>query len=134
MRHFEVKMVADGRLVMNAFKQFEPDICILDIMLPNIDGYTLGREIRLQTPTLPIIFLTAKADIQDKLQGLKLGADDYITKPFDLEELLLRIQNIIKRNTKGTQPSSIFKLNTCEINFDTFDKFLACIFVFFSYN
>ncbi len=102
MRHFEVKMVADGRLVMNAFKQFEPDICILDIMLPNIDGYTLGREIRLQTPTLPIIFLTAKTQTEDVIKGFESGGNDYIRKPFSMEELIVRIQNLLKFSHKPT--------------------------------
>ena len=102
MRHFEVKMVVDGRLVMNAFKQFEPDICILDIMLPNIDGYTLGREIRLQTPTLPIIFLTAKTQTEDVIKGFESGGNDYIRKPFSMEELIVRIQNLLKFSHKPT--------------------------------
>jgi DNA-binding response OmpR family regulator len=104
-RGFEVKMVADGKLVMNAFKQFEPDICVLDIMLPNVDGYTLGRDIRQLSPTLPIIFLTAKTQTEDVLKGFESGGNDYMRKPFSIEELIVRIQNLLSFNHK-TIPSN----------------------------
>ncbi len=100
-RGFEVKMVADGKLVINAFKQFEPDICVLDIMLPNIDGYTLGREIRQHSPTLPIIFLTAKTQTEDVLKGFESGGNDYIRKPFSMEELIVRVQNLLNFSHKA---------------------------------
>lgn len=104
-RGFEVKMVADGKLVMNAFKQFEPDICVLDIMLPNVDGYTLGREIRQHAPTLPIIFLTAKTQTEDVLKGFESGGNDYVRKPFSMEELIVRVQNLLNFSLK-TPPTN----------------------------
>lgn len=90
---FEVKLVADGALVMNAFNDFTPDICILDIMLPNVDGLSLGKQIRNRYPALPIIFLTAKIGTDDLVKGFESGGTDYIKKPFSVKELIVRIQN-----------------------------------------
>ncbi len=100
-REFEVKMVADGRHVMGAFHAFLPHICVLDIMLPNVDCYTLGRDIRRLAPTLPIIFLTAKTQTEDVLKGFEAGGNDYIRKPFSMEELITRIQNLLKISSKA---------------------------------
>ncbi|CAM3572497.1 response regulator transcription factor [Sphingobacterium prati] len=83
------------------------DLIILDVMLPQVSGFTLAKEISALFPLLPFIFLTAKEQKIDKLTGLKIGADDYITKPCDPEELLLRIQNILKRNHKTISPNPI---------------------------
>ena len=83
------------------------DLVILDVMLPQISGFSLAKEINALYPALPFIFLTAKEQKIDKLTGLKIGADDYVTKPCDPEELLLRIQNILKRNQKNSTPKSI---------------------------
>lgn len=95
-RQFMVNMVEDGLLAMPAFEQFKPDICILDVMLPNKDGFTLGREIREQDPEIPIIFLTAKTQTEDLKKGFHSGGNDYIRKPFSMEELILRIQNLLE--------------------------------------
>jgi two-component system response regulator VicR len=94
-RGFEVCMVADGREVMAQFRAFEPTICVLDIMLPHRDGYTLAQDIRQVNPTIPIIFLTAKTQTEDVLKGFQNGGNDYIRKPFSMEELIVRIQNIL---------------------------------------
>src|SRR5690606_29409694 len=94
-------------------------LVLLDVMLPDINGFDLCKEFKTISPEIPIIFLTAKSQTMDKISGLKLGADDYITKPFDLEELLLRVNNLIKRTQK--ENPSIFKFDTCEINFQTFE-------------
>lgn len=101
-------------------KKSNPDLILLDIMLPIINGMEVYKLIKEQNITTPVIFLTAKNNVQDKIEGLKLGADDYITKPFDLEELLLRIHNVLKRNTPQKQEVSVFKFDGCEINFSTF--------------
>ncbi len=90
---FEVELVADGALVMNAFSRFTPDICVLDIMLPHIDGLSLGKQIRNLYPALPIIFLTAKISTDDLVKGFEVGGTDYIKKPFSVKELIIRIQN-----------------------------------------
>ncbi|WP_337043512.1 response regulator transcription factor [Emticicia sp. 17c] len=94
-RNFDVKMVTDGNQVMKTFEQYRPDICVLDVMLPNKDGYTLGAEIRQLKPGLPIIFLTAKTQTDDVLKGFQAGGNDYIRKPFSMEELIVRINNLL---------------------------------------
>lgn len=106
-RDFEVRMVGDGKLVINNFKQYEPDICVLDVMLPNVDGYALAREIRHSSPTLPIIFLTAKTQTEDVVKGFESGGNDYIRKPFSMEELIVRIQNLLKIQFKPSPSNSI---------------------------
>lgn len=95
-RQFDVLLVADGREVPAAYEQFQPDICVLDVMLPHRDGFSLGQEIRQQNPHIPIIFLTAKNQTQDVLQGFESGGNDYIRKPFSQEELIVRIQNLLR--------------------------------------
>ena len=90
---FEVLLKDDGALVMDAFKSFIPDICILDVMLPNVDGFTLGLQIRSKYPNLPIIFVTAKIETDDLLKGFESGGTDYIKKPFSMKELIARINN-----------------------------------------
>jgi DNA-binding response OmpR family regulator len=95
-RQFDVKMVADGALVMAEFEVFQPDICVLDVMLPNVDGFTLGHELRKKNPQLPILFLTAKTQTEDVLKGFESGGNDYIRKPFSMEELIVRVQNLVK--------------------------------------
>lgn len=100
-RLFEVMMIADGAKVIDAFQTFQPDIAVLDIMLPNVDGYTLSESLRRLSPTLPIIFLTAKTQTDDVLRGFQAGGNDYVRKPFSMEELIVRIQNLLamSRNT-----------------------------------
>jgi DNA-binding response OmpR family regulator len=90
---FELSLVADGAQVMKALQSFHPDICVLDIMLPNVDGYTLCREIKVQKPGLPVIFLTARSETADLVKGFEAGGTDYIKKPFSMEELIVRINN-----------------------------------------
>jgi len=88
-------MITDGLEVMDSFMDWQPDICILDVMLPNVDGFTLGKKIRAIHPNIPIIFLTAKTQTTDLLEGFKSGGNDYIKKPFSMEELIARIQNLL---------------------------------------
>ncbi|MCB9285142.1 MAG: response regulator transcription factor [Lewinellaceae bacterium] len=95
-RDFEVHHVADGDQVLPAFERHQPDICVLDVMLPNRDGFSLGREIRERDPHMPILFLTAKNQTQDVVQGFASGGNDYLKKPFSMEELILRIQNLLE--------------------------------------
>lgn len=94
---FEVEWVDDGKFALPQFSKVSPDICILDVMLPNVDGLTIGAEIRKVNPGIPIIFLTAKNLREDVLQGYRIGADDYITKPFDTEVLIFKLRAILKR-------------------------------------
>jgi DNA-binding response OmpR family regulator len=94
---FDVKLCRDGALALKAF-QFNPyDLCLLDVMMPKIDGFTVAKEIRLKDKKVPVIFITAKSLKEDKLKGYELNADDYITKPFDEEELLWKIKAVIRR-------------------------------------
>ncbi|MBA4852144.1 response regulator transcription factor [Emticicia sp. BO119] len=114
-RNFEVNMVTDGNLVLKAFEQFKPDICVFDVMLPNKDGYTLGNEIRQIKPALPIIFLTAKTQTDDVLKGFQSGGNDYIRKPFSMEELIVRINNLLLlSNSKGITPTGSIALGKYE--------------------
>lgn len=97
----KVKLCVDGEEAVKYFSDGGFDICILDVMLPLKDGYTVAKNIRALNDEVPIIFLTAKSQLQDKIKGLETGADDYITKPFEPIELLLRIKNINLRYQKG---------------------------------
>ena len=94
-RDFDVKMLPDGRGVRSAVDVFQPQICVLDVMLPYKDGFTLGKELQQTHPTLPIIYLTAKTQTKDILKGFESGGNDYIKKPFSMEELIIRINNIL---------------------------------------
>lgn len=100
---YETNLETDGEKGFRAFKKDHFDLCILDIMLPVKDGFTLARDIRIQNPDVPIIFLTAKSMKTDILEGFRAGADDYITKPFSMEELLLRIEAILRRTSRSDQ-------------------------------
>lgn len=95
-RQYEVNLVTDGALVIPAFEQYKPDICILDVMLPNVDGFSLGEQIRKRDDQVPIIFLTAKTQTQDVVKGFSKGGNDYLKKPFSMEELIMRMQNLLK--------------------------------------
>ena len=98
LNDYEVILERDGRLGLAAFQREKVDICLLDVMMPNMDGFTLAEEIRDINPDVPLFFLSAKTMKDDIIQGYKLGADDYITKPFDSEVLLHKIKAILKRN------------------------------------
>jgi two-component system, OmpR family, response regulator len=98
LHDYEVRLARDGRLGLAAFQKEKFDICLLDVMMPHVDGFTLAKEIREIDQDIPMFFLTAKTMKDDILKGYNLGADDYITKPFDSEVLLLRIKAILKRN------------------------------------
>ncbi|MCU0358010.1 MAG: response regulator transcription factor [Cyclobacteriaceae bacterium] len=94
-RDFAVGMVTDGQQALSVFESFKPDLCVLDIMLPGKDGYAIASDIRKQNPTIPIIFVTAKTQTEDLLKGFGAGGNDYIRKPFSIEELIVRIGNLL---------------------------------------
>lgn len=98
LNDFSVELARDGILGLAAFRREKYDICLLDVMMPNMDGFTLAEEIRNVDPDIPLFFLSAKSMKDDILHGYKLGADDYITKPFDSEVLLHKIKAVLKRN------------------------------------
>jgi DNA-binding response OmpR family regulator len=100
LNDYEVELARDGILGLAAFRRKKFDICLLDVMMPNMDGFTLGEEIRNVDPDMPLFFLSAKSMKDDIMQGYKLGADDYITKPFDSEILLHKIKAVLKRNSE----------------------------------
>ena len=115
---FVAELCADGEAGFKAFLKTKFDICVLDVMMPKKDGFTLAQEIRSANTDVPIIFLTAKTLKEDILEGFKLGADDYITKPFSMEELVCRIEAILRR-TKGkkSRESTVYRLG--QFTFDT---------------
>jgi DNA-binding response OmpR family regulator len=117
---FEVTLGRDGKEAWELFKKDKPDICVLDVMMPEMDGFTLAEKIKEIQNDMPIIFLTAKSLKEDIVKGLKLGADDYITKPFDPEVLILRINNILKRAYSSASDeyhvsSTILRFNTLDL-------------------
>lgn len=92
---FSVKWVSHGNEAAAVFKDFQPDLCILDIMLPGLSGYEIGKLIRAQDKEVPIIFLTARSEAKDVVEGFKSGGNDYLRKPFSLEELMARVSNLL---------------------------------------
>ncbi len=105
-RDFEVMMESDGARVMELFIKFKPDICILDIMLPNKDGFSIADEIRFLNESIPIIFLSAKTQTADVVKGFSMGGNDYIRKPFSMEELIVRVNHLLRSKTEAP-PKSI---------------------------
>lgn len=109
---YEIIHCPDGEIGFEEFRKTSFDLCLLDVMLPKMDGFTLAENIREIDPEVPIIFLTAKSMQEDKIAGLKLGADDYITKPFSIEELVLKIEIFLKRNKiiESAKPQTAFHI------------------------
>jgi DNA-binding response OmpR family regulator len=103
-RQFEVRMVADGKEAMAAFVEMKPDIGVLDVMLPNKDGYAIAKDIRQINPTIPLIFVTAKTQTEDLIKGFEVGGNDYLRKPFSMEELIVRINNLLQLTQKQNNP------------------------------
>ena len=117
-KNFECKLCPDGEIGYREFFKEKYDICVLDVMMPKKDGFTLAQEIRQSNAEVPIIFLTAKTLKEDILEGFKLGADDYITKPFSMEELVMRIEAILRRvKGKKNKESTLYHIG--RFTFDT---------------
>jgi two-component system alkaline phosphatase synthesis response regulator PhoP len=118
---YEVLVAKEGKQALKYIAEQHFDLAILDIMLPEIDGYQICEQVRLTNREIPIMFLTAKDAASDRIVGLKRGADDYLTKPFHLEELLLRVKNLIRRSAKSTESTmELFDFGGNKINFATF--------------
>ena len=125
MHEFDVTWAKDGEAGLAAFKVGNFDLCVLDIMMPKMDGFTLAEEIKAIEQNLPIVFLTAKSLKIDKLKGFKVGADDYIVKPVDEEELIARINAIIKRSTFNNQKDTSSEFNIGSYVFDFLNQTLS---------
>ncbi len=119
---YEVVAQSDGKSALSKARSERFDLMIFDVMLPGIDGFSLCKTLRVEGSEVPVLFLTARQGSHDRVEGLKIGGDDYLTKPFNLEELLLRVEKLIHRHGKqsSTLSSDIFKFGGCEVNFKTY--------------
>lgn len=118
---FDVVSAANGTEAINVIEKSHPDLIILDVMLPDIDGFTVTRRIRNDGITAPVLFLTARDDTQDKVMGLTVGGDDYVTKPFSLEEVVARIRAILRRTRQDEEDGPVISVADLEINEDSHD-------------
>jgi two-component system, OmpR family, response regulator len=116
LNDYTVTHCINGKLGLNAFKQGHFDICIFDVMMPEMDGFTLTKEVRTFNTSVPILFLTAKTQKHDMIEGYQIGADDYVTKPFDTEVLLLKIKAILTRNKKSISRNPNYELGIFKFN------------------
>ena len=123
-KNYETSLFINGSFALEGFAIKSYNLCILDIMMPEMDGLTLAKEIRLTNPEMPIIFLTAKNQKEDIIEGFKSGADDYITKPFSMEELLYRIEAILRRTNNITSNKKEETYNIGGYSFDTLKQIL----------
>ncbi|MBR4302012.1 MAG: response regulator transcription factor [Bacteroidaceae bacterium] len=121
---FDAELCPDGDAGYKAFLKGNFDICILDVMMPKKDGFTLAKEIHAANPEVPIMFLTAKTLKEDVLEGFKIGADDYITKPFSMEELTLRIEAVLRR-VRGMKNREVAQYKIGKFIFDTKKQLLT---------
>jgi two-component system, OmpR family, alkaline phosphatase synthesis response regulator PhoP len=120
---YNVDWAKDGKQALHFFETRNYDLLILDIMLPYLDGFEIAKRVRTKSPQMPILMLTARTSSEDKVRGLELGADDYMTKPFHLEELLLRIKGMLKRKhwyKTAVELSPIYKFGKNVVNFENF--------------
>ncbi|MCO4292482.1 response regulator transcription factor [Solitalea sp. MAHUQ-68] len=121
---YHVTTAMDGKKALRLIKEERFNLVLLDVMLPEIDGFQVAETIRLQNYDVPILFLTAKNTSEDRVMGLKKGADDYLTKPFNLEELILRVGILVKRSLRNTEEGkslNTYKIGDKEINFTSFE-------------
>ena len=115
-RGYQVVSCEDGKEALSTFKEQVFDLCVLDIMLPQIDGFELAKKIRQENEQIPIIFLSARSMQEDKIEGLKIGGDDYLTKPFDIDELCLKIEVFLKRKEISSGQNNIYKIGDFKLN------------------
>jgi len=117
-KNFEVDLMGNGEKALRSFERNHYDICVFDVMMPVKDGFTLAKDVRMINSDIPIIFLTAKSLKEDVLEGFKIGADDYITKPFSMEELIFRLEAILRR-TRGDTAEGQSHFAIGEYTFDS---------------
>ena len=120
LKGYEVTLCADGEAGEQAFQQTAYDLCILDVMMPKQDGFSLAKAIREKNTNVPILFVTAKSMLEDKIAGFESGGDDYIVKPFSMEELLLRIGVFLRRSSHSNGREEVFPLGSFSFNFTNY--------------
>ena len=113
---FEVEVAGDGASALDAVHRMEPDLIVLDVMLPDTDGFDVARRMRAADRQQPILFLTARDSLEDKIKGLTVGGDDYVTKPFSLEEVIARIRVILRRTTDIPSTESVLRFADLELD------------------
>ena len=123
MEGYDVTVACNGRVALEESEKKRFDLVILDVMLPELDGFQVCRTLRIRNKQMPILFLSAKSSSSDRVQGLKIGGDDYLPKPFNLEELLLRVKNLIKRGSvkEKNKSEQVFNFSNNSINFNSYD-------------
>jgi two-component system OmpR family response regulator len=122
---FDVRTASNGREALDAVEDFSPDLAVLDVMMPGIDGFEVARRLRNQGVRLPVLFLTARDATEDKVRGLTLGGDDYMTKPFSVEELVARIRAILRRVQPAAESKSRLAFADLELDEDTHEVWRA---------
>ena len=115
-RGYQVVSCKDGKEALSTFNEQVFDLCVLDIMLPQIDGFELAKKIRKENEHIPIIFLSARSMQEDKIEGLKIGGDDYLTKPFDIDELCLKIEVFLKRKEINSAQNNTYKIGNFKLD------------------
>jgi two-component system, OmpR family, response regulator len=118
---FEVAVAHTGHEALSSVRSFRPDLVVLDVMMPGIDGFEVARRLAGEAPSTPILFLTARDATEDKIRGLTLGGDDYMTKPFSLEELVARIRAILRRTQRADEEPALLSFADVEMNEDTYE-------------
>ncbi|MFK7807777.1 MAG: response regulator transcription factor, partial [Saprospiraceae bacterium] len=118
LQGYQITYCSDGQQALDVIKEQTFDLCILDVMLPEVDGFTIAETIRKTDSQVPIIFLTARSLKEDRIHGLKLGGDDYLTKPFSIEELILKIEIFLRRSKiSGPSTQSVFQVGNYSFDY-----------------
>lgn len=118
---FEVAAAHTGREALDGMRSFRPDLVVLDVMLPDIDGFEVARRMAAEWPAVPVLFLTARDTTDDKIRGLTIGGDDYMTKPFSLEELIARVRAVLRRTRRSAAESQHLVFADLEMDEDTYE-------------
>lgn len=120
---WDVRLASDGRAALSTIREFRPDVVVLDIMLPDLDGLSVLSRLRADGIQTPILFLTAKDSVDDRVAGLTVGGDDYVTKPFSLEELVARLRALIRRSTltSSSEPESLLQVGDLLLDEDSYE-------------
>ena len=122
---YEVSIAASGQAALEAVEEFRPNLVVLDVMLPDLDGFAVAKRLRERADETPIVFLTARDTTDDKVRGLTLGGDDYVTKPFSVEELLARIATVLRRFGQAGGDEGVLRFDDVELDEDTREVFRA---------